>query len=46
MGLYAALLRQGLGPKQVDDTDLEDFMTMLDNEGSDQPKCCIDEIMS
>ena len=31
MGLYAALLRQGVGPKQVDDTDLEDFLTMLDD---------------
>ena len=30
MGLYAALLRQGVGPKQIDETDLEDFFTMLD----------------
>lgn len=34
MGLYAALLRQGVGPKQIDETDLEDFFTMLEGENT------------
>lgn len=30
MGIYAALLRQGIAPRQVDETELEDLFTMLE----------------
>lgn len=36
MNLYAALLRQGVGPRQIDETELEDFLTMLDS-GEETP---------
>ena len=32
MKLYAALLRQGVAPRLIDETDLEDFFVMLDAE--------------
>lgn len=46
MRLYATLLRQGIGPRQIDETDMEDFFTMLECGGEEtQEMQYIDQIM-
>ena len=46
MGLYAALLHQGVGPRQIDETELEDLFAMLGgNDDAGAPLATIDAIM-
>ena len=46
MGLYAALLHHGVGPRQIDETELEDLFAMLGgNDDAGAPLATIDAIM-
>lgn len=47
MGVYAALLRQGVAPRQIDETELEDLFVILDamDSGGSPATACIDDVM-
>nr|DAZ82743.1 MAG TPA: hypothetical protein [Caudoviricetes sp.] len=46
MSIYTVLLRQGVSPSQLDDTDLEDWFYMFgDDTAGQQPQQYIDDIM-
>lgn len=47
MGVYAALLRQGVAPRQIDETELEDLFVILDamDGGGSPATACIDDVM-
>ncbi len=45
MSIYTVLLRQGVSPSQLDDTDLEDWFYMFGDDAGQRPQQYIDDIM-
>lgn len=45
MSLYTTLLRQGISPSQLDDTDLEDWFYMFADSGESKQMQYIDDVL-